>query len=749
MFKFKLNYRVYFHIFIVLILIGATVISFPAINVFSSGEPTITIVSPSSGEEVNSKDVVISGTYTADVPKSDLLFTATDNGQEITDLDLNIDETITSKKTWSFSALSLEDGSHNVSIEIKKISTSESSSESLTFTVNTLSPDVKPTISIQSPSQNSVINSKHVVIKGEYTADVPKTSLLFTVYDNGNSISDSSAKEPDWLIDETAKTWTFSTSLLEEGDHNFLIEIKKKTTNNVATESTTLKISLTRPYITETGIILPDNVVRNGEDLTNVPLNSKITMTVADDQKMDQMKSNIETNKYNPIKILLGSDTKQGTTEINELDVQNGIHYYEIIFTPNSNELQLNTTYLVYLDPKLVVDDLDNPVFTKLFKFTTMSNAVWDDPDDPQSHASSNPHGHYQLNTNMCASCHSTHASNSPSLTGGTYQTTFKEELADGERADDPSQNYCMACHDGTMNAAPIIDKNNSKYRHNNPSDYSLDGTNALKRPNSCTSCHNPHLEWTEDNPNLLKDHYVYTHNEAHPEDGLETPTVDSLDNSCDSCHNYIDFSQISADKGKQETLAYKKSLTAKGTISNKLTDSTLKTISDYSLCLRCHNPEKSVKDSKPTDIETDYLNQNSGHNFVLPADKQTQRDGSMLSGPIPCAECHETHGSNNLFNLREILGNNPTLPTADQFKTVGTVWNEENERNFCLNCHNKGTEIYGKKAAIDKAISGHQDSDSRACSECHSDQTKSYSTFREKSRSAAHAPLPGVDPSN
>ena len=238
----------------------------------------------------------------------------------------------------------------------------------------------------------------------------------------------------------------------------------------------------------------------------------------------------------------------------------------------------------------------------------------------------------------------------------------------------------------------------------------------------------------------------MYTHNEAHPNQGLETPTVDSLDISCDSCHDFIDFSTISSDKGKLETLGYNKSLTASGTISNKLTNPSLKTITDYSLCLRCHNAEKSVKDSKPSDIETLYLKHTSGHNFVMSADQQTQRDGSMLNGPIPCAECHETHGSNNLFNLREILGNNPVVSNSDKYKTVGTTWNEANERNFCLNCHNKGTEMYGKQAKIDTTISGHQAEDSRGCSECHSDQTKTYKDFRDQSMNAAHAPIVGVD---
>lgn len=746
--KFTLFNRSYWYLTLTILLLMSTILPYPSSNVFSATQPTITIESPSSNAEINTKNIVISGSYSADDSKTDLLFTAYENGNSFSDslaqkADWTINETGTTK-TWDFSTSSLAEGTHTISIKIKRISTNEELTEaSITFTIKMTGTS----ISITDPSPTSVLDSKRVVISGTYTADVPKTDLLFTANDGGEKLSDSSLNAGDWIIDEnsTPKKWTLSTTSLEEGDHNITVEIKNLQTTAISNATTNFSLALIRPYVSEAKIILANGTERQGEDLTNIPLDSKIKITVVDDQKMDQLKSKIEANNYNPIKIILGSDTIKGTTKINELGVQNSKYYYDLIFTPNTAELKINKTYLVYIDPELV-DDLENPVFTRLFKFTTMTSAEWNDPDNPISHASSNPHGHYQSNTNMCAACHSTHDPKSPSQIGVSYRTTFKEELAAGQPAGDPSENYCMACHDGTINA-PIIDKNDSKYRHNNPADYSEAGKDNLKQPESCTSCHNPHLNWSEGNPNLLKDHYVYTHNEIHPEQGLETPTVDSLDTACESCHEYIDFSKISEDKGKRETLAYKKSLTAKGTISNKITDPTLKTISDYSLCFRCHNPEKNVKNTNIADIETHYLKQNSGHNFVLLADQQTQRDGSMLNGPMPCAECHETHGSNNLFNLREILGNNPSLPAADHFKTVGTAWNEGNERNFCLNCHTNGTEIYGKKAAIDKTIPGHQDNESRACSECHSDQTKSYKNFREKSMSAAHAPLPGVDP--
>lgn len=741
MYQNTLRAKSSFYILLVMLLVISTVYSVPVEKVSATGETTtFTIKSPAINSKINTTNVIISGAYTSDADQTDLLFTAEENDyhsdSSVNKSDWVIDDT-NAIKTWTFSPQSLSEGTHIFDIKLKKISTNEEFSQTITFTIDKSIQAETPTILITSPATGAVFNSKNVTISGTYTADAPEYDLLFTAKDNGKKISDTLVKNGDWTIDNNIKTWSFTISTLEEGNHNFTVEIKNLQTNVLSEISTDFSLSFTRPYISETGIILANGKERKGEDLTNVPLDANLKITVVDDQPMNQLKSKIDSGNYNPIKILLGTDTLQGVTEINGPVTKDEKYYYEIIFNPNNAEIKMNKTYMVYINPEMVVDDLENPIFTRLFKFTTMTNAAWDD--------SENPHGHYQLNTNMCAACHSTHASKSPSLTGGSYQLTFTKQLTKDQPADDPSQNYCMACHDGTLNA-PFTQLTDSKYRHNNPIDYDKSGKDALKQPEWCTSCHNPHLEWSQDNQNLLKDHYVYTHNEAHPEQGLDNPTVDSLDISCDSCHDYINFSTISSDKGKQEILAYKKSITATGKITNKLTNSTIQTISDYSLCLRCHNAEKSIKDPNKSDIETYYLQQQSGHNFVLTDAQQTQRDGSVLSGPIPCADCHETHGSINLFNLREILGNNPLVSNNDKFKTIGTTWDKDNERNFCLNCHNKGTEIYGKKATIDTTILGHQiDDNSPACSECHSDQTRTYKTFRDKSMSAAHAPTAGT----
>ncbi|CRK81397.1 multiheme c-type cytochrome [Neobacillus massiliamazoniensis] len=602
------------------------------------------------------------------------------------------------------------------------------------------SGSVTPNLSLDSPKADAVLNSKNVVISGTYSDNVDKANLHFTATENGNVISDSTLNQSDWVIDDTKTpiTWTLSTSKLAEGNHAIIVTVEELPTSDTslkASANISFTIVLSRPYVTATGIILPDGKVDNGEDLTSVPLDAKIKFTVVDDQPMNNLKNKLKPTPFQPIKILQGTNTVPGTTVVNELGVQNGKYSYDIIFTPDNSLLQLNKSYLVFLDPG-VVDDLDNPVFTRFFKFTTKSVSSGDDP--------ANPHGHFSLNTNMCATCHTTHNSKSSSLIGGSNQITFNEQLTKNQPDGDPSQNYCMACHDGTTNAP--FDKNSGGFHHANPVDTASEAQ-ALKQPNSCTSCHNPHLERSDSNPNLLKDHYVYKHSAVNPDKGLVNATVDSLDTSCDTCHNNIDFSTISADKGMYELFAYKKSSTAVGSTTAKFnvpTDPEIptSTISDYSLCLRCHNLEKKKQKTVKADIESYYLNTNSGHNFTFPTNATTQKDGSILNGPIACADCHETHGSNNLFNLREVLGPNPALSDSDKYITSGTDWNADNERRFCLACHNKGTEIFGKKAVIDKTISGHQDTDTQACSNCHSDKTKTYASFRDQSMSAAHAPL-------
>ena len=228
-------------------------------------------------------------------------------------------------------------------------------------------------------------------------------------------------------------------------------------------------------------------------------------------------------------------------------------------------------------------------------------------------------------------------------------------------------------------NGSPMPDKYNSTNKHNQHTDA------QVKDSQSCTSCHNPHAAWTAENPARLQRVQVTGSSHLQP-------------------------------------LTYKKAGTATGKAE------------DFTLCLNCHDGKKASNIKQYYEDET--LLTESGHNI-------TAADGSTLNGQLACADCHETHGSNNIMLLREELGN-VKVADADKFKTTGTSWDAANERQFCLKCHNNTTEVYGKtgpfllKNDSDEPITGHQTQDVQSCSSCHGGASQSYIE-------AAHGPKKGI----
>ncbi|WP_190284706.1 cytochrome c3 family protein [Bacillus sp. S3] len=249
----------------------------------------------------------------------------------------------------------------------------------------------------------------------------------------------------------------------------------------------------------------------------------------------------------------------------------------------------------------------------------------------------------------------------------------------DGGNYGAEADHLCMACHDGT-NGSPKLESNNDNNQHVKDSNV------------SCTSCHNPHTPGTKENPNSMH----------------RNPAAASSENPF---------------------YTYKKASTATGDAN------------DFSLCLSCHNGKVDAKTGKQiSNIEQYYKNETfirqSGHKIAATIDS-----GSSLNGQLPCAECHETHGSNNIKMLRHELGNAQADNTT--FSKTSGDWDASSERQFCLSCHNSKTVLYGKTArvifdkstgaAIDPTNPGHMMDSGRRCSECHSDNN----SFVE----AAHAP--------
>ena len=562
-----------------------------------------------------------------------------------------------------------------------------------TFSSNVVFANDPPLITITSPVNNQLLNDTKLVITGTYNT-VKSKNLLLTAYEgSSDKISDSDSinaetKTSDWSVNSQLKTWTF-TPRLSDGKHNIKIQIKDKSDSNVIDSST---ITF---YISGTGIVLPDNSGRYGDDLTNIPKNSRIKFTIVDQNPITQI------DEQRAITVMQGTTEISGTSTLHDLNIP-GKYAYSITFKAN-DDFKLNKSFIASLNPNFIGDPAINKIYNKSFKFTTKTNADWEDFDDNSRQTSSNPHGHYTLNTNMCSTCHSTHKGSTDTL--------------EVKPSDDATQNYCMACHDGTINA-PAIENRDSKNHHT----AGVDKTQQA----SCTTCHNPHLDWSEDNPNLLKDHYVYKHKNADlNQRGLTSLKVDSIDTSCINCHeentaldtasntNKSIFDTTAFKDGYYEQLKYKKSLTASGSMD------------DYSLCLSCH-----------TDIKKYYKDGVTTQHSI------TAQDGSKLQGFLPCAECHETHGSNNSFLLKSTFGHdNPT----GGFTFTGDIkdWDVNTERQFCMKCHNGSTSLYGVTAKLPSPE--YHPSQTAACSLCHG----TGGLNRDRILSAAHGPkyVPLSDP--
>jgi hypothetical protein len=441
---------------------------------------------------------------------------------------------------------------------------------------------------------------------------------------------------------EITKTFTIIKATAEQTKNSPVAtgNVKAKTMLSSAMETGT------RPYIVEMNLIPPNANDKSNylpaEDMTQVPLNDQIQIVVRSAEALtSQPLIMVSSNKGKIIEGKIEESTQ----------LANNIVDYVYTFTP-SLQLDPSTTYYVYLKTDITNDPGKN-ILPRFFKFTTININHLDDI-----------HGNYQNNTNACAYCHSAHNGKNAQLEGGQY----------GAAAD----NYCMVCHDGT-NGSPMTDKYNTVNNH------AVHIGSNLTTSDSCTSCHNPHVPWTKENPNRLKGINVTDASGSH-----------------------------------YQPYTYKKASTAEGKAE------------DFTLCLSCHNGTSASNIEQYYKPGTKFSE--SGHNIQATTDS-----GGSLIGQLPCAECHETHGSNNIKMVREELGN-VKLADSDKFKTSGDTWTESDERQFCLKCHNNTTNIYGKTGTLnlkDQAgdpITGHQKDDNQGCSTCHGGAANSFIE-------AAHSP--------
>lgn len=464
--------------------------------------------------------------------------------------------------------------------------------------------------------------------------------------------------------------WSYNASGLTDGEYTaYAIGTETITSTDANGNVTTTTSSSTSNGVTFTldtvrPIVLP--TVYPIPDAARIPIDTTIKIQLQDKSPLDSYYIN------SAITLSENNTSVSGTVSYDASTKQ-------VIFTPSSQLLPF-TTYYVYVNP-LISDLAGNLVHPRNWSFTTDATTASGIVNYYSSlNESQNPHGNYANNVEVCNNCHSPHQGQSPKLSSPNNPVV---------------DTYCMACHDGT-NAPLTTNWSADTSIHKHDAHVSMDGT---KGSSSCTSCHNPHLTWDPStDPNTansnsvsLRGYYKYVHTDP------TNPTLPSTSEQqlCEACH----MPSIKNDS----RVTYVQYTYLKQNTATASPDSTTGIPEDYSLCLRCHDGKIG------TDIASFYKT-TSGHTVQA-------ADGSPLNGNMPCADCHETHGSPNIKVLKQKLGYNNVQGTFD--KTTGD-WDAATERIFCLKCHNSSTELYGKTIPFNATISGHTTADTQFCSNCH-----------------------------
>ncbi|PAE44465.1 Ig-like domain-containing protein [Bacillus sp. 7884-1] len=586
---------------------------------------------------------------------------------------------------------------------------------------------ILPTINFIKPKHGDYLNSK--ILEGTTEPSATVSICMDCTEDSEGVIIGS------WVsvqADSTGK-WSYQDPELTEGNHAFYAKAIDGEGGISNTNKITFIVDTLRPQV------LPD--VFPKQDMTQVSLNPAIKVKISDATELNEEEIN------NSINLTQNGTKVEGTFSYNKATK-------EITYTP-LEALSPGVKYNVFISPLGIIDAAENSAFPRIWSFTTVGI---------KSEKHPNPHGSYTNNVDTCGNCHSTHnAKDANLLTTNTKAETTQTliETETNKKEDLAADVFCMSCHDGTV-VAPMPE--NSKAVHTHDAAVKIDGTPS---GSSCGSCHNPHLEQSENNPNMAQDHITYKHQPSNPVDpNKPTEEISSKEQLCESCHENDSAEKIAHADVKYSVFKYSKSSTATGIYE------------DYELCLRCHNEEFKSKYNKSADIASHYNNlteeimkqyekTNGPSSFakreISVAEESFSghiikaQDGSPLVGQLPCAECHDTHGSNNIKQLKTSLGHEGIQSFAaleTDSKTVKvlmenkelelSILSESKEREFCLACHNGTTAIYGVTGQIyDVALNEHLAYPSKACSYCHGRGESEV----EKALSAAHAPKKGLVP--
>jgi hypothetical protein len=660
-------------------------------------EPMISIINPNSGDFSKEKNITVSGTVKnipIEVPI--VLYDGLDPIGTITEIINN---------SWTF-PITLTESTHTISAKTE-INGNQITSNIIDLTIDT----TLPTIQVLNLINGKFLSSRD--LEGETEAySTVEICMDCTEDSEGQVIGTWSTLQAD-----DKGSWKYNNPQLTEGNHIVYVKATDRAGNNGNVRRQTFILDTLKP------VVLPEIFPK--QDMTQVSLNPTIIVKISDVNTLDE--AEIENSIH---------------LSHNGINVEGNIVYdratMEIFFTPNETLIP-SSKYNVFISPLGIIDSAENNAFPRFWSFTTVR-------DTKVPHQ--NPHGSYANNVNTCGNCHNTHqAKDSNLLSTKTEELEQKENLA--------VDNYCMACHDGTV--APLPEKRLDT-THTHKAAVKIDGKPS---GSSCSSCHNPHLNWSEKNPNLAQDHIKYKHLPSNPVDPIKpTEEISSKEQLCESCHENDSAEKIANPAVDYRVFQFNKSSTAMGIYE------------DYELCLRCHNANFNEKYNKTADIASYYsqlteefkkqFEKINGPSSFTKREITTEekgysghiikaQDGSPLAGSLPCAECHDTHGSNNIYQLKEQLGHEQLGDDNIQsFSVPEGEWDAIKERAFCLTCHNGETGLYGitikslaLKDALNNDIVGHLPGNPDSCASCHSNSydKENLELDAEAFREAAHAP--------
>jgi hypothetical protein len=645
-----------------------------------SSEFSVSITLPEDGTVFNTSNIEISGNVT-------LFETPTEVSVELFSGETLIGAAYVEEDGAWLATVTFTEGPHSVYAIAQDSSGNSATTEPINISIDLTSP----VITLNSPLEGEYITEPILSGTAEANSEV-KICLICSEEAEGTITGEWTTV----IVNETGE-WSHEETELPEGKHTIYLLATDFAGNESDITHLTFTYDQTRPVILTT--FLPQH------DMTHVPLNTSISFVISDILGVDA------TSITNQV-ITLSHNGESIPVKITDYDSETGL----TTFIPETDLLP-GKKYLVSVNP-FFTDKAGNIGRPRFWSFTTIGDQVRLE-NNPYGE---NPHGMYQNNVNTCNNCHSTHVADNGKLLSDSAS------IAGANIA-----NYCNACHDGTV-GAPIPENATSSHTHNYG--ISIDGSQTN---NSCASCHNPHIEWSESNPNLIQDHFSYEHSEeaVQKNDNNEIPNS-SKEQLCESCHETDNITRMTDPRVDYRTFQYNKWNTSSGIYE------------DYELCLRCHNANFKEKSPDIPDISKFYNNltdeikkeyeetkEGSFTERALAEEKTFSghiikaEDGSPLSGYIPCADCHDTHGSNNIKQLKDKIGHeNPsefTLPSGE--------WDVSKERSFCLTCHNGSTAIYGLTGTIPEPTlsTGHQD-ENQSCASCHGGASQSFIE-------AAHAP--------